>query len=101
HGRSVEEWLQRAADPNVNVRNEAIGVLAETLNSIQDRGPMNCAGPDPFIWVEHRKRDRFLAEVRPRVPEVVEVLARTVGDESASCRVAAIRGVATVSIWSG
>jgi hypothetical protein len=101
HGRAIDEWLQRATDQDVTVRNEAIAVLAETLGSIQDKGPMNCAGPDPSIWIARRKRDRFLADVRPRVAEITEVLARAVEDKSASCRDTAIRGLATVAIWSG
>lgn len=101
HGRPVDEWLNRAAEADIDVRKEAIGVLAETLFSIQDPGPMNCAGPDPSIWVERRKRDRFISEVRPRVPEIIEALAREAGDRDSSSRLTAIWGLQTVSNWGG
>jgi len=101
HGRPVDEWLKRAADADINVRKEAIAVLAETLGSIHDPGPMNCAGPDPSIWVAHRKRDRFISEVRPRVPEIIEALARETTDRNSSCRLTAIQGLQLACTWRG
>jgi len=99
-GGTISEWVERADDSDPQVHAEAIGVLAGLLNSIADPGPMNCAGPDPFTWVEQRRIAWFCSDVRSRLPQIIALLEVTAADQEAEARVVAIQSLTHVSSWT-